>query len=375
MIIQRSSIRAVIILSFLFQGIDAFCQSTLFDNPIAVKLVKEGSEFLYATDSDSTNHYIQLVEKQIPNHPVVPMMEGMLILWENIPILSNENFERFKAKMGQVIELSNRMDREHPESVFFEMSARGILAEYYADRGMYMAAIGEATQAYGLLRRGFDLVEELHEFGFLLGIYNYFRVAYPEKHPIVKPFIWFFREGDKTIGLDQIKYASEFSIISSVEANIYLGYIYLRYEEVPEKAQTYVRELTKRYPKNLYILTKYLESLNVPGFHAKIALEDINKLMSSDKTYYKLVGNVFNGIYQEQVLKNEEDAFRYYTQAIGIGEVFENFGEHYRSLAYLGAGRIALRQGHEASATVFLEKAIILAETDEVSESAKELIP
>ncbi len=369
--------RICVLTLFVFVGSIASirAQETLFDNEEAVGYVTKGAYHMYSMHSDSTLYYAEKVREILPNHPVIPMMEGLLILWENIPVLEDNEFDRFREKMRMVIESSTKyIDREHPESVFFEMSARGILAEYYADRGQYMNAVGEATQAYGLLRRGFDLQKELEEFEFIIGIYNYFRVAYPAKYPIIKPFIWFFRDGDKELGLQQIKNASQNSVISYVEATIYLSYIYLRYEEKPEAAQKYVKRLADEYPHNLYIKTKYLESLNIPGYFDQMPQEEMQTLLKSNRLYYELVGNVFLGIYHEKVLKDSEEAFRYYTQAIGLGEAIKKFAEHYKSMAYLGAGRLSHQKGNRETAREFLKLAVDFSETNEVKEEAQDLL-
>ena len=133
-----------------------------------------------------------------------------------------------------------------------------------------MKAVGEASRAYTLLKRGFDLTDQYPEFLFASGIYNYFREAYPRINPFVKPFIWFFRSGDIEKGINQLKEAAGNTVLSRVEAHMYLGYIFLRYEENPKEAQSYMFQLMNEYPENPYIQCKYLESLNIPGSYQDI---------------------------------------------------------------------------------------------------------
>ncbi len=363
---------ATIIFSLTFSF--SFSQQTLFNNEKAMKHVMGAANMIYSMNMDSATIYIEKTRKMLPKHPVIPMMEGVSVLWKHIPVLTDSIFTEFKLKMLETADAAFRLGEEEPEAIFFEMASRGLLAEYYADRGAYMKAIGEASRAYTLLKKGFDLVEEYPEFLFASGIYNYFREAYPRDNPIVKPFIWFFRSGDIEVGIDQIKQASEKSVISKVEAYVYLGYIYLRYEEEPVKAQKYMKDLLSLYPENLYVQSKYLESLNLPGFFNQLPTHVIDGLIDCDRLYYKIVGNVFKGIYCEKVLGDDDMSFDYYNQAIGMGNALEGHGDHYKSLAYLGAGRILDRGGKEASAESYFQLAVLHAQTDEVLNEARSLL-
>ncbi len=359
------------VIPFLLVLSHSQAQNTLFDNEKALEFVKNGADMIYAMDRDSTYYYIEKTRKVLPNHPVVSMMEGVLILWQHIPVLEPEVFEEFKSKMLETASKAQDMGGEEPEGIFFELASRGLLAEYYADRGAYMKAIGEASRSYNLLKKGFDLTDDYPEFLFAAGIYNYFREAYPRRYPFIRPLIWFFRNGDIDKGISQIKEAARVGIISKVEAHMYLGYIFLRYEEEPEKAQEYMLALMNMYPENLYIKTKYIESLNLPGYYQKFPLSAIDSLMTSDRLYFKIVGNVFKGVYCEMVIENDNMAFDYYNQAIGMGEALQGHGDHYKSLAYLGAGRISRRSKKSKSAENYFRLAALHAQTREVLSEAE----
>lgn len=336
-----------------------------------MEVVMKGADKIYALEKDSAEYYIRKVQLLLPGHPVIPMMEGILILWQYNPVLSDSVFNEFRIKMLKTAEIAATMGEDDPERIFFEMASRGLLAEYYADRGSYMKAVGEASRAYTLLKRGFDLADDYPEFLFASGIYNYFREAYPRDNPFVKPFIWFFRSGDIDKGIAQIIEASERSVLSRIESYLYLGYIFLRYEEQPARAQKYMRVLLEEYPQNEYMVSKYLESLNVPGSYQKLPLDVLDSMMISDRLYFRIVGNVFKGIHSEKVLRNDDMAFDYYNQAIGMGNALEGHGDHFKSLAYLGAGRIWRRRNNEENAESYFRLAVLHAQTDEVMSEAQ----
>ncbi len=265
-------------------------------------------------------------------------------------------------------------DLEEPEMVFFAMASHGLLAEYYADQGYNLRAVGEANKAYGLMKKGFKIVDTHPEFLFTTGLYNYFREKYPEKHPIYKPLLWFFRSGDIELGLQQLEKACEVSILTQVEAYVYLSYIYLRYEYKPEKAQEYLGQIIEMYPNNFYAKGKYLESLANPGDFKNAPIEVIYSLMKHDNPYYKLAGYVFLGYYEEIVILSDEKAEFAYRRGLEYGDEIEHHGEYFKGLGYLGLGRLLAQKGAHEEAKRNLNLAVKFAETSQIRKEAKELL-
>lgn len=365
-------------LFILFLSYSHFSVAQLFNDKDRLALVKRTVDFIYNVEEDSALQYIDSVEMQLPNHPVVPMLRGMKILWENIPLVTVDSiFRKFRFQMSEVIRLSGRMDgerQEHPEAIFFEMAARGLLAEYYADDDQYMKAVNEASKTYQLLKLGFDLQEEVPEFLFTSGLYNYFRERYPERYPVYRSFVWLFRSGDIEKGLEQLREASEVTVISKVEATVYLAYIYLRYEYKPMKAQHYLANLQRQYPNNYYITAKLLESYADGKNFENADRTTIGLLLASDRPYYQLAGKAFNGLYHEKMLNDQEAALRFYKEAISAGSGILGHGEYYRSLTYLGMGRIYYSQGDYRNAEFHLKKSLENSPTKVIEEEVESLL-
>ena len=320
--------------------------------------------------------YANEVEKIIPEHPVVPLMRAIALLWSHIPTISAQTFAEMESKLDSAILLARNQDPEleNPEMIFFAMSAHGLLAEYYADQDYTMKAVSEASRAYGLLKRGFDLVDEYPEFLFTTGLYNYFREKYPEKHPIYKPLLWFFRNGDKQLGLRQLEMAIEKSFITRVEAYVYLSYIHLRYEYKPKKAQEYLSRLCKLYPNNYYAKAKYLESLANPDDFVEVPLSMIYSLITNENPYYKLAGYVFLGYYEEVVIENQAKAEYAYRKGLDYGAQLPDHGEYFKSFGYLGLGRLLVLKEKNEEAEEALNNSLKFAETEQVISEAKVLL-
>ncbi|WP_170147902.1 tetratricopeptide repeat protein [Marinoscillum furvescens] len=365
-------------LTAIFLSVVLHAQAQLFDSPKNIALVRTGIDYIYNIQPDSAELYIVKLEHKLPNHPCVPMLRALNVLWTHIPVVSVDSvFRDFSQHLRECIRLSAHLDggrQEHPEAIFFEMSARGLLAEYYADAGQYMKALSEAGKAYDLIKSGFELTDQVPDFLLTTGVYNYFREKYPEKHPVYKPLLWFFRAGDVELGLAQITAATERALLTQVEAYVYLAYIYLRYEYKPEKAQRFLWELAKKYPNNFYIKAKLLESLTPKGDFEEAPMEYIKELKQSDRPYYQLAGNSFYGLYLEQVTLEVGRAADFYRKALASGSQIVGHGTYYKSLAHLGLGRIAAKQGDTAEAEYHYEQVLEITETDTFRKKAERLL-
>ena len=237
-----------------------------------------------------------------------------------------------------------------------------------------MKAVGEANRAYGLMKKGFEIVDEHPEFLLTTGLYNYFREKYPERHPIYKPLLWFFRSGDLELGLDQLERACTESFLTSVEAHVYLSYIYLRYEFKPKLAQQYLSELCTMYPNNYYAKAKYLESLANPTDFKEVPISLIYTLITHESPYYKLAGYVFLGYFEEKIVDHPEKAELAYRRGLEYGETIPNHGEFFKSFGYLGLGRVLAEKNEREEAKKVLDLALTYAETEQVESEAKKLL-
>lgn len=364
-------------LTIIFLCITALSSvAQVFEDDALQKLVKKGADHIYNSDPDSAYIYINQIDNLLPEHPVVPLMNAMTLLWANIPTITEELFLQMQDQLLYAIELAETRDPglDDPEMVFFAMASHGLLAEYYADQDYNLRAVGEANKAYGLMKKGFKIVDTHPEFLFTTGLYNYFREKYPERHPIYKPLLWFFRSGDIELGLKQLEKACEISVLSQVESFVYLSYIYLRYEFEPEKAQKYLGTIIEMYPNNYYAKGKYLESLANPEDFKKAPIEIIYALMKHENPYYKLAGYVFLGYYEENVIGSNEKAEFAYRRGLRYGDEITHHGEYFKGLGYLGLGRLLVKKGKNEEARTMLNLAVKFAETHQIRSEARELL-
>jgi hypothetical protein len=194
-------------------------------------------------------------------------------------------------------------DKKNEEAIFFSLAAHGYLAQYYADEKSIFKAIREANNAYAYMKLGFNMLYDHSEFYYTTGLYNYYREQYPEMHPLYKPFMWFFAGGNKQLGLEQLKIASQDAVFTRVEALNYAAHINLRYELNPAKAEKFAVQLVKEFSRNNLYKAIYIETLlTLEKFSEARPL--IFELESANSSYFKMIGEVYKATLLEKQEKN-----------------------------------------------------------------------
>ena len=160
------------------------------------------------------------------------------------------------------------------------------------------------------------------------------------------------------------------AVISQIEASIYLSYIYLRYEQTPEMAFNLLEGLIKRYPSNYYLISKFLESTYATRQYDKIMLWMVDELINTDRSYYRMVGHIFKAVYLEFVEKKSKQAYFFYEMGVGFGSKLSNHGEYFKSIAYLGLGRLSQQFGNLNTAKSYFNLCLKYAETKDIEKAA-----
>ncbi len=338
-------------------------------------MVDRGGDYIYSEKYDSAEMVIDSIDMMLPNHPIVYMMRAMNYAWQDQPIRTTRPiFEKHLLELDKTLMAAEKIEDEDPdnlEALFFKLSVHGLKAEYYAREGSYLKAVNQAQKTYSLLKLTMEKTNESPEFYFLAGLYNYFREKYPERHPIYKPFLWLYRSGDIKRGLAQLDSAVNYSKIVKIEAGLYISYIYLRYEGKPDVALKYLKRMHDEYPANGYFKTKYIECLVLENQFEE-ALPMIQEMVDHTKPYYQLCGLTYQAKYFEEVLKSPGQAEKYYQKAIQIGEKCPDRGEYYRSLSYLGLGRVLVANGEFSLAEKYFNMAIDIDESPRVTTEAEQ---
>lgn len=367
-------IQLLFILIFLSVISDVYSQSRIYSDRALRRKFHHVIDNIYGLNFEKAEIQIREIESQLGEHPAVYLVKAFDIYWKKKPFKAGTaDYNQFKGYLQKTLMLADNLiddDDDNVEAKFFALSAHAYLAELYVENGENLDALGEAKSCYDFIIDGFDLVEEYPEYYFPCGIYNYYRVKYPEENPFFKPFLWFFRSGDKDEGLNMLRKGADKAIFTKVESLSYLFHIYMRYENQPEKALPYSRKLYRMYPANKTFVSYYVENLlNNAEYEAAKAL--IDTLAASRSHYERYSGQIFHGMFLQKYKGNTDAAIAMYKKADRTGNALDMRNDHLDSYLYCGLGSAYLDMGDKHKASQYLKMAHKKAEYSFMRKEAK----
>ena len=348
------------IVIFTLISLRASCQVSLLDRPDLLEKIKSELQYTYSTDYDKARDVITDLQKIIPGHPVISFMEALIIYWEHFPLIpENPMSDKFISLLEETTVKGQKMlekDTESLEGLFFDLFARALFSEYWADNGKPGKVFPYLSSLYRQTLKGMDAQDRFKEFYFTSGLYNYYIEAYPEKHPTYKPIKMLFHPGDLQKGLDQLNHCAENAVYVRNEARFFLMHIYMNYESNPLKASEYASGLYREFPRNPLYAGKYAEVLI---YNNKYAVADIvvSNLLKIPGDFSKMQFHLYKGMLDEKYRKNYESAFTEYNKALNLAEKFGESGANYNALAWMGLGRYYKNKNDISSANRYFKMA------------------
>jgi hypothetical protein len=336
----------------------------------SLNLVKKSIDNIYNFRFRESEGYLKKLAAKYPEHPVVYLLNGMQVYWENYPLSDSSSagvvFENDLRRCISLCE-GKKDNSNEAELLLANLSARGFLLLFYLDNDLSMSVIPLAASTYKYIRRSFDNTSVFPDFCFFTGIYDYTREAYPEAYPVYKPLAILFPRGDKSKGLNELKYAAKNSIFLKAEAAIFLSDVYLGFENNLEQAYFYSRFLFELYPANAEYLALYIQNSLLTKRY-----DEAEKLITSTWTsvtnaFYHAQLSIFRGVLQEKKYKNDRLAEQSYIKGIKDISPFRHYRDEYVAFAYFGLSRISERRGDTNLKKYYRKKAMELTGFGNVS--------
>jgi hypothetical protein len=244
----------------------------------------------------------------------------------------------------------------HVEGVFFDLFGRAFKAMFWADNGKPAKVIPDLRTMYNHTREGFDLKDELNEFYFSTGLYNYYIEAYPEAHPVYKPLVSFMDGGNRELGLKQLNHAIQHTIYLKVEATLFMSLIQLNYEDDLNSAAIYAERLHMDFPDNVYYQGHLVTILLHLHRFDRVTVV-INHMESQNDSYSDMIRSLASAFQAEM---NEEDdlkAGKLYQQVIEHAESIGPFANNFKAMGYMGLSRLHEQKRLDGEASRYARKA------------------
>ncbi len=342
-------------------------QDNLLDDPEILRVIHSAINANYAWEFSQAKYETAKVRQKYPDHPVVPFLMALNTYWANFPMIPDSpESDEFNQYIMECLEKAKQMlnkDSDNLEGIFFDLFGRAFYAMYWSDNGKSSKVFPHLNTLYRNTIKGFKLKESFPEFYFSTGLYNYYREAYPEKHPIYKPIARIFSSGNMSLGISQLEYCARHAVYVKAETKYFLSHIYMNYEADFTRASEYASELYKDYPNNYFYTANYLETLLFDKEYSLVPML-LQKLDSSGNRFAMSVRNVFMAMYIEKKEKKPDEAIPLYNIALEKLEYLNDFGAQYRALAYMGLHRCYAQKGLGPQADSYFKMAKSLTNFD-----------
>jgi hypothetical protein len=348
--------------------IPLFCLHTpakaqILKDTATFNLIKRGVDYIYSFQFDKANTVYVKLKTKYPQHPIPLLFRGMLSYWMHFPLIpSSPAAPAFEKDLLRCIEIceKERSKTDEPEYLLCDIGARGLLLLYYADNDLSMSVVSLASKTYQLVMRSFDYTKDYNDFYFITGLYNYYREAYPEAHPVYKPFAVLFPRGDKQKGLEELKLAAGGGIFLKAEAYSFLTGIYISFENNYPMAFRYSQALYEKYPQNNQFRAVYIKNLLLIKRYSE-AETLLTQPWQPDNNYFVTLRHIFRGILMEKKYKNHIQAETYYQNGIRSAELVGAYANEYQAYAYFGLSRIMKSRNEMKLSKSYYKKAMDLA--------------
>jgi hypothetical protein len=343
-------------------------KSQILKDSASIKLVKKGIDYVYNFQFTSAEKVKQEISRLYPEHPINHLFRGMITYWKNYPLTNtSEARESFESDMRKCIEIcdKNKNKEAEAEMLLVNLCARGFLLLYFTDNDLSFEVFPIASSTYQCIRRSFDFTTSHIDLYFFTGVYNYYREAYPEAHPVYKTLAFLFPKGSKVKGLADLQIVSKKSIILKAESYAFLTDIFLYFENDFQKATFYSKSLHTLYPHNPQYLGAYIKNLLLIKQYDQ-AEREILTSDGVDNAFFQAQLTIFKGIVQEKKYHDLEQAKEFYTYGIRHISVFRSFGDEYAAYAYFGLSRISEMDGDLSNKKTYRKLALKLAAVKEI---------
>jgi len=331
---------------------DSTFSYSLLTNPYVQIEATQAINDMYNFRFERSMRHFNYIKKQYGWHPLPYFMMGLNYWWRIVPDFQNEEFdEPFLAYMDTAVVLSERLYEKYNkvEGAFFLAAAYAFKGRLYSDRHDYTKAAWAGKNALKYLEecRGRDDLSPELLFGDAL--FNYYAEWVPENYPMLKPLMMMFPDGDKELGIEQLKTVARNAFYTRTEAQYYLMRI-AYFEENDLATSLQVAEyLNETFPGNAYFHRFYARLLYQSGKYAKAVpvCKSILNRIDSMQTGYEYNSGRYASFFLGHIYElkqNLEESKKYFKLAMEYGEAANATKKGYYIYSTMHLGRIAERE-------------------------------
>ena len=216
--------------------------------------IQQGIDLIYNLRFAEAERHFQAIVEAAPDNPLGYFFRAMIAWWRILIDLDDKTHdEEFYARLKQCIEVCDRRLAQDPmdfDAILFKGGAIGFRGRLRGDRKQYVRAAHDGLRGLPLLKKSRQLEPTNKDILFGQGLYHYFAEVMPKRHRVLRPIMAFLPDGDRLLGLQQLKEVAREGAYARTEAAYFLGQIYRMFEKDNRSALSYFEELYARYPDN-----------------------------------------------------------------------------------------------------------------------------
>ncbi len=365
--------RFIIIILFLVIGLTSKAQKSdttiILINDMQVQIqATEGLNAMYNFKFGQARGQFLWLKTLYPNHPLPYFLLGLNEWWKIMPNVRNTDYDEIFLAYMDTVEIISKVMFEVPETkiegAFFLSASYGFKGRLYSDehRKNWSKATFAGKEALNYLEvsKGKDDLSPELLFGDAL--YNYFSNWIPENYPILRPVMLMFPEGDKELGLKQLRQVSFNAFYTRTEAMVWLVRILHNYEN-DLKGAFYVGEyLYKTYPDNAYF-HRYYARLLYSSHRFREAQEEseaIIQFIKEGKVGYEATSGRYAGFYLGHIYQTQSNytkSIEYYKMAMEFAESIDATETGYYLYSIINIGEVYEEMDDEDSAKEYYKLA------------------
>lgn len=322
------------------------------------------------------------IKQKYKTHPLPYFLLGLSEWWKIVPNVDVKKYDaKFLAYMDTAIVYADRMfqqDEDDPEAAFFLAAAYAFQGRLHSERKDW----GKATVSGKNSLKFLDICKGKEDFSpeLLFGdaLYNYYAEWVPENYPILKPVLMFFPEGNKDLGIKQLKTVANNAFYTRTEAQFFLMRILTAEGSDPAEASRIADYLHHTFPDNPYFHRYYARQLYSRGKQADAEKESLEILarIDSGMVGYEATSGRYAGFFLGQIYEMRGElnsAQHYYERTVEFAKDSEATESGYFLYALLNLGEIAQTKGEEDTAKNYYKEVKKLAKRNtRVHEKARE---
>lgn len=321
------------------------------------------------------------LRRRYPEHPLPYFLMGLSQWWKIVPtnIQTHQYDNQFFSYMDSTIQKAETLydkDKKNTEAAFFLAAANGFSARLHSERSNWRKATVHSKRALEYMeiaKAGNGLSPE-----FLFGeaLFNYYSIWIHENYKMLRPVLMFFPNGDKRLGLKQLRHVSNNGFYTGTEAKFFLMKIYANEEGNLEESMKIAQSLAVKYPDNAYFQRFYARLLFVQGHFSmaeRVSLDILHKLEQKMPGYEAVSGRYASYILayiNQNKYRDLDKAKQYYLESIMYAEMTNERDSGYFINSYLNLARISNQQKNKSQAKRYYT--IVLNSTEKKSEPFKE---